>query len=151
MFRTCVIVTMAVLAATATATAQPSIGKPFDLKVGESVTVGSQALIVGFGEMLNDGRCPLSLYCFWEGDATAQMWTNLPGESPQTFQLHTHRGLKWKFQYGAYDITLTRISPYPVDQEPIPDGIYVATVQVDGGPAPAEISTWGRIKALYRP
>jgi len=144
-------VTTAVLAAAAAATAQPSIGKPFDLKVGESVTVGSQGLIVGFGEMLNDGRCPLSLYCFWEGDATAQMWTNLPGESRQEFQLHTHRGLKWKFQYGDYEITLTRISPYPVNQEPIPPGDYVSTVQVDGGPAPVENSTWGRIKAFYQP
>lgn len=151
MFRTCLIVTTAVLAAAAAATAQPSIGKPFDLKVGESATVGPQGLTVGFSELLSDVRCPIGLLCFWEGDATAQMWANLPGESREDFQLHTYGGFKWKFLYEDYEITLTRISPYPVYEEPIPPGDYVATVQVDGGPVPAENSTWGRIKALYEP
>jgi len=150
MFRTFVLVTVALLAAVAAATAQPSVGKPFDLKVGESQTVGSHGLIVGFGEMLGDSRCPTGLLCFWEGDAVAQLWADQPGESLQDFQLHTFRDFKWKATYGDYEITLIRISPYPVHESTIPPGDYLVTVLVDGGPAPAEASTWGRIKGMYR-
>jgi len=155
MFRSCILVTTAVLAAAVAATAvpataQPSIGKTFDLKVGESATVGPEDLAVGFGELLSDGRCPIGVFCFWEGDATVQMWAKLPGESRGDFQLHTYHGFKWKFSYKYYEITLVQVSPYPVYEVPTPPGDYVVTVQVDGGPAPVENTTWGRIKSLYQ-
>lgn len=140
---------VALLATVAVAWAQPSIGKPFELKVGQSETVGSHGLVVGFAELQSDGRCPIGLYCFWQGDATAQLWANLPTEPRQDFQLHTFRDFKWRTTYGDYEIYLLNISPYPVDQVPTPPGDYIATVLVEGGPAPVSDTTWGRIKALY--
>jgi hypothetical protein len=148
MFRTCVLATTLVLAAS-TAVAQPSIGKPFDLKVGESVTVGTHGLTVGFDELVSDGRCPIGLLCFWEGDAATLLWSQRPGETRQDFQLHTYSGFKQKVSYGDYVITLVQVSPYPVYQAPTAPGDYVATIRVDGGPSPVEASTWGGIKALY--
>jgi hypothetical protein len=149
MTRTFILVTAAALAAAVAATAQPSLGKPFDLKVGESATVGPQNLAVGFDELLSDSRCPIGVFCFWEGDAAAQMWVKLPDETRGDFQLHTNHGFKWKFSYNYYEITLLRVSPYPVYEVPTFPGDYLVTVQVDGGPAPTKDSTWGRIKSLY--
>ena len=149
MFRKCAMISVVALAAAAAATAQPSIGKPFDLKVGASVTIGTEGLVVGFDELVSDSRCAIGLLCIWEGDASAQLWAKLPQETRQDFQLHTHYDFKWKFSYGDYEITLVGIAPYPVYEQPIPPGDYVATVRVDGGPAPVEESTWGRIKSLY--
>jgi hypothetical protein len=151
MFRIYLLITTAVLAVAVTAVAQPSVGKPFDLKVGQSVVVAGQELTVGFEELLGEGRCPIGVLCIWEGDAAVRIWASLPGASRGDFQLHTHHDYKWKFSYGDYEVTLLEVSPYPVYEAPTPPGDYVVTVQVDGGPAPVEDSTWGRIKALYEP
>jgi hypothetical protein len=148
MFRACIIPLLVVFSVAAAA-AQPSLGKTFELKVGEWKIVGPEGLTVGFDGILDDSRCPIGLYCIWEGDAAADIWAEMPSWEKEKFLLHAHRGFDWYAQYGDYEIALVAVNPYPVLYDPIPPDEYVVTVVVSGGPAPAEDSTWGRIKALY--
>jgi hypothetical protein len=147
MYRTCVFLVFCALLVAAAAAAQPSLGKPFDLKVGESVVV--DGLTVGFDRILGDSRCPIGVYCIWEGDAAGNIWLRLPERDKQEFDLHTHRSFQWKVTYDGYVVALINIAPYPYYEVPIPPEDYVVTLRVNGDAAPARESTWGRIKALY--
>lgn len=148
MSRTCLLMTGVMLVVAGVASAQPSLGKPFDLKVGESVVFEPGGLAVGFDRIIGDSRCPIDMFCFWPGDAAGLLWTHLPSEEKTAFDLHTYRDFRWKFKYDRYEITLVAVAPYPRADVPIPPGEYVVTVVVDVA-APVEPSTWGRIKALY--
>ena len=40
------------------------LAEPFDLKIGEQVTIARQGLELGFSEVLSDSRCPRNAQCF---------------------------------------------------------------------------------------
>ncbi len=149
MKQTCVCAIVAVMAFAAVASAQPSLGKPFDLKVGQTVIVGSEGLTIGFPRILGDSRCPLGVYCIWEGDAAGLVSTKLPSRERQEYDLHTHRSFQWKVTYHNYEVSLVNIEPYPYVDSPIPPEDYVVTLVVADVASPVNVSTWGRIKALY--
>lgn len=148
MLRACIVPILLMVTAV-TSAAQPSLGKTFELKVGEWKIIGPEEFTVGFDGILADSRCPIGLLCIWEGDAVANIWAELPASDREEFVLHTHRGFDWHVRYENYEIELVAVAPYPVLYDPIPPEEYVVTVLVSGGPAPAEGSTWGRIKAFY--
>jgi hypothetical protein len=130
---------------------QPSVAATIELGVGESRTVGSEGLVVGFENILHDSRCPLGVFCIWEGDAGAQIWSDHPTEPKTVVELHTHGGFQRDFDFAGYNIALTKVIPYPVYGEFIDPDEYVVRLTVSGGPAaPVEDTTWSRIKALYR-
>ena len=149
MKRTSVILAVAFVAYAAAAAAQPSLGKPFNLKVGESVVVGSEGLTIDFPRMIDDSRCPLGVLCIWEGDAVGLVSARLPFREQKDFDLHTYRSYQWKVTYHNYEVTLVNISPYPYIDSPIPPEDYVVTLTVADVASPVDISTWSRIKALY--
>jgi hypothetical protein len=141
---------LALLALGASApSAQVSIGKEFDLAVGESATVESEPLTVGFEKVAADSRCPIGVLCCWEGDAAAEMWADLPELGREGFVLHSYHGLDYAIRYGNYVIELKRVSPDAEAGRPIDPKAYVVTVQVTGGKTPVTPTTWSRIKALY--
>lgn len=127
---------------------QAPITKTIDLGVGEFITIGLD-LRVGFDGVPADSRCPEGALCFWEGDAIAKMWADQPFKERMTVELHTHRGFQWQFTYGNYRITLVGIAPYPKIDERIDPNDYVATILVADVSTPVDLTTWGRIKALY--
>jgi hypothetical protein len=128
------------------AAADSSPGAPFRLPVGQYTKVGD--LVVGFGKVASDGRCPIGVVCVWEGNAECEMWAELPGSGPVEFTLHTSPMFAQVFIYQGYEIRLLLLEPYPVYQDPPPHDSYVATLVV-GAPTAVELSTWGRIKSLY--
>jgi hypothetical protein len=149
MKRTCLILVIALVACAAVASAQPSLGKPFVLKVGETAIVGPEGLTVGFPRILGDSRCPLGVLCIWEGDAAGLVSAKLPSREGKEYDLHTHRSFQWKVTYHNYEVSLVNIAPYPYVDSPIPPEDYVVTLVVADVASPVDISTWGRIKALY--
>jgi hypothetical protein len=152
MARTSIFFIIITLAAAAAVFAQPQLNCKLDLKVGESVTVGSEGLVVGFDAVTGDSRCPIGVYCIWEGDAATRLWAEIPGQERETFDLHTHGGFKRNAVYLDYVISLVGVAPYPHIDHPIPPGDYVASLTVTccSSASPVELTTWGRIKALYR-
>jgi hypothetical protein len=118
------------------------------MKVGEVLTIGEN-LRLGFDGVLMDSRCPENAFCIWEGDAIAKMWAVDPSIDKVTVELHTHRGFQWQFTFGEYHIALVDVTPYPKLDERIDPNDYIAIITVTGISTPVEMTSWGRIKALY--
>jgi hypothetical protein len=140
--------TLLVLLATLPTQSNLPIYKTIDLGVGESITIG-ELLRVGFDGIPADSRCPEGALCFWEGNAIAKMWVEQPLTERVNFELHTHRGFPWQFTYGNYRITLVGVAPYPKIDERIDPNDYIASILVTDVSTPVEMTSWGRIKALY--
>ena len=122
-------------------------GAPFQLNVGQSTKLGD--LTVGFEKVSNDGRCPTSIVCVWEGNAACEMWVELPGSSPVEFTLNTTAMFGQSFTHEGNTIRLLLLEPYPAFLAPIPQESYVATLMVSATTTDGDLSTWGRVKALY--
>ena len=126
-------------------------GKPFALVVGETVEVDGMTL--QFTQVRNDGRCPVGVYCFWEGDAACMLWATVPGTGERELVVHTSDFFGRSVTYAGRTITLLKLYPYPVYEEPPPaPESYVVTLVVteDESVTPVEETTWSRIKALYQ-
>ena len=125
-------------------------GQHFNLNVGESIHLGDNELIIGFDGILSDSRCPMEAYCFWGGDAEANLWIQITGEERQDFVLHTASMFQRSIELGSYTASLLHVSPYPIIYVPIDPDAYVATLVVSLATVDVDEVSWGSIKSLYR-
>lgn len=127
-------------------------GTPFTLGVGASAAVGDEGMVLGFEAILADSRCPIGVWCFWEGDAAAALWLDIPDCPRQEFVLHTYWDYQQSVDLCLAVVELLDVQPYPdVNEPPIDPLDYVVTVVVqEAGPTNTEPRSWGQLKALYR-
>ena len=105
------------------------LAQPFDVKIGEQVTIAGQGLELGFSEVLSDSRCPRNAQCFWAGAATIRIWVEKKPDRRETFTLRLPSSDE-RATYGRYSITLKDLKPYPeVDRQQRRED-YVATLLV---------------------
>jgi hypothetical protein len=129
-----------------------NLGDPFTLGPGQSAEVIDGELYLAFTGILGDSRCPVGVWCWWEGDAAAAVVGDLPGEIQIDCVLHTF----WQYDrfctMGSYEVHLLGVHPYPVyGDPPINPADYLATmVIVEPAPVDVQHEAWGTIKALYR-
>jgi hypothetical protein len=124
-------------------------GTLVELRPGESKTV--EGITLGFEGVLSEGRCPIGLFCFWEGDAACGLWAEMSERNRLEFVLHTSDTFGRTITYGGREIGLKVLDPYPVYERPTDPDDYVVTLQLSHEQlTPTEESTWSRIKALYR-
>jgi hypothetical protein len=64
---------VAVIAAAHLFAAEAELGRPFDVKPAETVTI--QGLRITFEGVSEDSRCPTGAQCMWAGDAAATFTT----------------------------------------------------------------------------
>ncbi|MEI7997743.1 MAG: hypothetical protein WCH01_22885 [Methylococcaceae bacterium] len=103
----------------------PKIGESFEMKVGESVTIGDEHLSFQFDSVPEDSRCPRGRVCIWAGNAVVVL--KFPdGKEPLNTCSELHEIIK-----GAYKIALLSLSPYPDGAYPIPQDSYVAQLVVN--------------------
>ena len=136
----------------AVARAAVPYGTPFSLGVGASSAVGDEGMVLGFEGILADSRCPTGVWCFWEGDAAAALWLDIPACPRQEFVLHTYYDYEQSIDLCLVVVHLLDVQPYPhIDGPPIDPLDYVVTVVVeDSGPTNTEPRSWGALKALFR-
>ena len=125
-------------------------GQHFPLNVGASLQIGDNELTIGFDGILSDGRCPMEAYCFWEGDAEANLWIQVAGEERQDFVLHTASVFPGSIELGGYTVSLLHVSPYPTISVPIDPDTYIVTLVVSMAAVDVDEVSWGTIKSLYR-
>jgi hypothetical protein len=125
--------------------------EPFTLGPGQSAEVIAGELYFVFTGILSDSRCPLGVWCWWEGDAAAAVVGDLPGEIQIECVLHTFSEYEQFCVMGPYEVHLLEVAPYPVfGDPPIPPEDYLATFVIIDPAINVTESSWGATKALYR-
>lgn len=142
-----------ILPALLSATPLPvSLEEPFILEPGQSAELIDGDLYLVFNGVLGDSRCPLGVWCWWEGDAEVAVVGDLPGEIQINCVLHTYFDYDQFCNMGPYEVHLLQVDPYPVwGDPPIDPEDYLATLVImEPGPVDFQATPWGSVKALYR-
>lgn len=108
---------------------QVALNQEFDVKVGETVKVGSTGLKISFTAVAEDSRCPKNVTCVWAGNAKINLKLSKAGKRTADINLNT--GLEPKHQlYYGYDVKLVSLNPYPEKDVKIKKDDYVATLVI---------------------
>lgn len=81
--------------------------------------------------VLNDSRCPVGVYCFWEGNATVRLKYQTYNSKPVIFDLNTHTGFTSESIIGNYKFTLLGLTPYPIVNQIIAQKDYKAKILIE--------------------
>jgi hypothetical protein len=86
---------------------QREIGQAFDMRIGETISVGDLRLT--FKSVEGDSRCPIDAVCVWAGDAEIALKIE-QGSQAAVAALHTTLEPK-KTEWNGYTIALVSVSP----------------------------------------
>lgn len=102
-----------------------------ELKFGETITSYDKAFSLMIDEII-DFRCPLTHNCLWAGYAEVKFRLRID-EVAYTLELDTCNGCISNYfsEVGGYVITLTEVSPYPANGDPIPDEEYLIRITIE--------------------
>ena len=110
-----------------------SLGDDFKLHVGQSASIGTEGLEVGFESVSADSRCARGETCVWEGDAIVRVWLQGSGSTRQSLELHTASSAINNAGYDGYSIELVSLDPPATTGRSIEPTAYVATFKVTAG------------------
>ena len=108
--------------------ADPEIGRPFEMKPDETVTL--DGLTLTFEGVGNDSRCPTGETCVWAGDAAAAFTFEKAPAAAVHRTLHTSGRYERQSEYDGFVIGLDDLRPYPKTGASIARGDYRATLVV---------------------
>lgn len=131
-----------------------ALGVPFELAIGEIVVIGDQPLLFELEGVPADSRCPRSVVCVWEGEATVQIRLEIPGETVASELLHSSGSPLGSNEIEFHDqlVRLLEVQPYPSGPgsiDPTDYRVSFVVVSLAQG-APVEPSGWSALKQLYR-
>jgi len=89
------------------ASVNPEIGKPFKIKLGQTLEFQGTDLSITFEELLEDSRCPDGATCVWAGNCRVSIKLN-----ELQAELNTHLDPK-SIDLSGYEINLLSLAPYP--------------------------------------
>jgi hypothetical protein len=107
---------------------EPEIGRSFDMKPDEVVTL--DGLTITFEGVGDDSRCPTGETCVWAGDAAAAFTFERAPAAAMHRTLHTNGRYERQTDYDRFVIRLDDVRPYPKTGASIARGDYRATLVV---------------------
>jgi hypothetical protein len=113
-----------------TSEAEPTLGKPFEVRAGETAVIASERLRIVFQQVKNDSRCAPGLSCFWEGDAEAVLQVETTREDRAELGVHTNSRFPTSASFGKYKIQLQELRPLPRREGAVDPKDYVVTLLV---------------------
>ncbi len=116
------------LAAALVAPAEPELGRPFEMRPTEVVTI--QRMHITFENVFDDSRCPAGATCVWAGDATAAFTLEKSPSAALHRTLHTNGRFERETEYDGLVVRLEDIKPYPKEGATIRPDDYRATLVV---------------------
>jgi hypothetical protein len=122
------IAVVAVVAAAVAAAAEPELGRPFDMKPAEVVTI--QGLRITFEGVTEDSRCPTGAQCVWAGDSAATFTLEKPPSAAEHRTLHTNGRFERQTDVDAFVVRLEDVKPYPKEGAAISPDEYRVTLIV---------------------
>lgn len=112
----------------AAASANVTLGQPFELRVGRTATVAGEGLTVSFQAVPSDSRCPTGVQCVWAGNAVVQVVLSKDGKA---FGAELNTSMEpTSVDYLNYNVALVSLAPYPSSTSPIAQSQYRATFVV---------------------
>lgn len=110
---------------------EADLDRPFDLRVGQEVTLDGGAIAIRFDGVAEDSRCPVDAVCVWQGNARLVMTAAVDG-APHDLVLNTAGGPEWPREawVGGYAIELLKLDPEPRAGRSIPLSAYRAVLRV---------------------
>lgn len=105
--------------------------------LGDTVAVGYKQTVYNeyenitlrFSSLISDGRCPIDLRCFWEGNAEVKFVFEANGMESR-FSLNTYSGFTRDTTLSDYRIGLVNLTPYPHSERTYLPQQYLAYVVV---------------------
>ena len=105
---------------------QREIGRAFEMKIGETISVGELRLT--FRSVEGDSRCPIDAICVWAGDAEIALKID-QGSQSAVAALHTMLEPK-QTVWNGYTISLVSIAPSRSASSSIDPAAYRAQLLV---------------------
>lgn len=102
----------------------PEIGKPFKIKLGQTLEFQGTDLSITFEELLEDSRCPEGATCVWAGNGRVSIKLN-----ELQAELNTYLDPKTT-SLSEYSIELISLSPYPMIDRVIEKEDYMAEMLI---------------------
>jgi hypothetical protein len=97
-----------------------NLDEPFEIRIGQKVSLDEGQLVLLFDSVSSDSRCPEGACCADAGDAVVVIKHN-----QSSFLFHTNLWPKG-ITIGTYNIELLSLSPYPKSSQLIQVNAYVA-------------------------
>lgn len=135
MNRTTMLLTLAVIATAAcdsstTPSRGVSLGQEFELPAGQAATIEGELLVVTFGAVTADSRCPTFVLCIRAGEAVVSLEVLRWPSTTAPLVLKTQPETEAVGLFQDYEIQLLELKPHPRLGETIAPGAYVATLLV---------------------
>jgi len=92
---------------------------------------GEDQMYICLDSVLNDSRCPIGVYCFWEGNATVRFKFQKYNSKPVIFDLNTHKGFTNNIIIDGYKFTLLGLIPYPIANQKTEINDYMAKILIE--------------------
>ena len=103
------------------------------LQYGEEKSVGGSVLMVSFGQVLGDSRCPVDVVCVWAGNAEVELGIRM-GMGP-TVPLRVNTTLEPRFaDWSGVRVTLLEVLPQPRAGDPPRPEDYSVRVRLERTP-----------------
>ncbi|MCW8849207.1 MAG: hypothetical protein OQJ81_04445 [Melioribacteraceae bacterium] len=101
------------------------------IRYHESLINEEEEISIKFDELISDGRCPVDMMCFWEGDAELRFAFSNTVETIK-FNLHTAGNYFTKDTVVlGYHIKLLDLYPYPHSKKEVSKNSYEAKIIID--------------------
>lgn len=111
---------------------------PFTLTPNQAIAVADEPATIRLEPWVEDNRCPAATECAESGPVRVQitLWREGRPTTYPVFAVHTDPagavlagapGSEHVAKVGPYLITITAVTPYPADAEPLATGDYAAT------------------------
>lgn len=84
------------------------LGQPFFIRVGETVGIAGEDLVVTYSQLLSDNRCPPGVQCIIAGNARITVIAGTDSDSPVTLTLNTDDGPA-SARYLTYTVELVSL------------------------------------------
>ena len=84
-----------------------------DLSYRDCLTDAENQMYICLDSVLNDSRCPIGAYCFWEGNAEVRFKFEKYNSKPILFNLNTNMRFTTDTIIDGYKFTIIGLSPHP--------------------------------------
>lgn len=104
--------------------------EPFQIQVGQTVSVGSADLRFTFFEVSEDSRCPSDVVCIWAGQVVVTVALEDGGDDLYSESLIVGNAEAATKKIGDYTVEAMAVDPYPVSTGTIASADYSLTLKV---------------------